>query len=135
MAVLSNPFANMARAIGFNSFGGIAAVLEGARIVLVTELRRANPPPSSILRRMGQSFHQLVDATRFLLLVLILLHHPSVFNELQCKLVVELLEGGDIIGLAKETVREKCIDLRNGKQKREHTQFPSCCHDGPFNGW
>ena len=56
MAVLANPFANMARAIGFNSFGGIAAVLEGARIVLVTELRRANPPPSSILRRMGRSF-------------------------------------------------------------------------------
>ena len=88
MAVLANPFANMARAIGFNSFGGIAAVLEGARIVLVTELRRANPPPSSILCRMGRSFHQLVDGTRFLLLVLILLHHPSVFNELPHKLVL-----------------------------------------------
>ena len=36
MAVLANPFANMARAIGFNSIGGIAAVLEGARVVLVT---------------------------------------------------------------------------------------------------
>ena len=36
MAVLANPFANMARAIGFNSFGGITAVLEGARVVLVT---------------------------------------------------------------------------------------------------
>ena len=35
-AVLANPFANMAREIGFDSFGGIAAVLEGARVVLVT---------------------------------------------------------------------------------------------------
>jgi len=104
MAVLANPFANMARAIGFNSFGGIAAVLEGARIVLVTELRRANPPPSSILRRMGLSFHQLVDGTRFLLLVLILLHHPSVFNELPRKLVAELLEGRDLIA---ETASKK----------------------------
>ena len=135
MAVLANPFANMARAIGFNSFGGIAAVLEGARVVLVPELRCANPPPSSILRRMGRSFHQLVDGTHFLLLVLILLHHPSVFNELPCKLVAELLEGGDLIGHAKETVREKCVDLRNGKQKCEHVQFPSCCHDGPINRW
>ena len=111
MAVLTNPFANMTRAIGFNSFGWIAAVLEGARVVLVTELRRANPPPSSILRRMGRSFHQLVDGTRFLLLVLILLRHPSVLNELPRKLVAELLEGGDRFGLAKETVGEKCIDL------------------------
>jgi hypothetical protein len=92
MAVLANPFAN-ARAIGFNSFGWIAAVFEGARVVLVPELRCANPPPSSILRCMGRSFHQLVDHTRFLLLVLILLRHPSVFNELPCKLVAELLEG------------------------------------------
>ena len=36
MAVLANPFANMARAIGFNSFGWIAAVFEGAQVVLVT---------------------------------------------------------------------------------------------------
>ena len=135
MAVLTNPFANMTRAIGFNSFGWIAAVLEGAQVVLVTELRRANPPPSSILRRMGRSFHQLVDGTRFLLLVLILLRHPSVLNELPRKLVAELLEDGDCFGLAKETVREKCVDLRNGKQKREHTKFPSCCNDGPFDGW
>jgi len=80
MAVLANPFANMARAIGFNSSGGIAAVFKGARIVLEAELCRANPPPSSILRCMGRSFHQLVDGKRFLLLVLLLLHHPSVFN-------------------------------------------------------
>ncbi len=37
MAVLlANPFANIARAISFHSFGGITAVLQGARIVLVT---------------------------------------------------------------------------------------------------
>ncbi len=39
------------------------------------------------------------------------------FNELPCKLVTELLESGDDIGLAKEMVGEICIHLRNGKQK------------------
>jgi hypothetical protein len=48
MAPLADPFAWMAKAIGFQ-FGGIAAVPEGAWVVLVPELRRTNPPPSSKL--------------------------------------------------------------------------------------
>ena len=133
MAILAYPFAWVARAIGFHSFGGIAAVPEGARVVLVPELRRTNPPPLSKPRRMRRSFHQLVDSTRFLLLDRILLRYPSVLNKLPRKLVAELLERGDDIGLAKETVGEVCVDLTNGKQKCEHTQFPSCCDDGPFH--
>jgi hypothetical protein len=117
MAVLANPLAWVARAIGFNSFGGLAAVPEGARVVLVPELCRANPPPSNKIRRMRRSFHQLVDRARFLLLVHILLHYPSVLNELLRKLVAELLERGDDIRLAKEMVREKYVHLRNGKKK------------------
>jgi hypothetical protein len=66
---------------------------------------------------MRQSFHQLVDRARFLLLAHILLHNPSIFYELPRKLVVELLEHGDDIGLAKEKLCEKCIHLGNGKQK------------------
>ncbi len=134
MAVLTYPFAWVATAIGFASFGGITTVPECAQVVLAPELRRANPPPSSKLR-WRRSFHQLVDHTHFLLLAHILLHYPSVFNELPRKLVAELLDRGDNIGLAKETVGEKCVDLRNGKQKCEHMQFPSCCHDGPFHRW
>jgi hypothetical protein len=56
-----------------------------------------------------------MDRTRFLLLTHILLHYPSVFNELPGKLVAEFLKRGHDIGLAKETVREKCIHLGNGK--------------------
>ena len=115
MAVLAYPFAWVARAIGSHSFGGLATVPDSARVVLIPELCRAIPPPSSKLRRMRRCFHQLMDRTRFLLLTRILLHYPSVFNELPGKLVVEFLKRGHDIGLAKETVREKCIHLGNGK--------------------
>ena len=64
---------------------------------------------------MRRCFHQLMDRTRFLLLTQILLHYPSVFNELPGKLVAEFLKRGHDIGLAKEKVREKCIHLENGK--------------------
>ena len=47
MAVLAYPFAWVARAIGFASFGGLTAVFDRARVVLIMELCRANPPPSS----------------------------------------------------------------------------------------
>ena len=80
MAVLAYPFAWVARAIGFASFGGLAAVFDRARVVLVPELRRANPPPSSKLCRVRRRFHQLVDRARFLLLTHILLHYPLVLN-------------------------------------------------------
>jgi hypothetical protein len=56
-----------------------------------------------------------MDRTRFLLLTQILLHYPSVFNELPGKLVAEFLKRGHAVGLAEETVREKCIHLANGK--------------------
>ena len=64
---------------------------------------------------MRRRFHQLVDRARFLLLAHILLPNPSIFNELPGKLVVEFLKRGHDIGLAKETVREKCIHLGNSK--------------------
>jgi hypothetical protein len=45
--------------------------------------------------------------------------HPAplsiCFNELSGKLAAEFLKLGHDIGLAKETVREKCIHLGNGK--------------------
>jgi hypothetical protein len=104
MAVLANPLAWVAGAIGFASFGGLAAVPEGARVVLVPELCRANPPPSNKFHRMRRSFYELVDCAPLLLLAHILLHYPSVLNQLPCELVAELLERGDTIGLAKETV-------------------------------
>ena len=78
MAVLAYPFAWVARAIGSHSFGGLATVPDSARVVLIPELCRAIPPPSSKLRRMRRCFHQLMDRTRFLLLTHILLHYPSV---------------------------------------------------------
>ena len=115
MAVLAYPFGWVARAIGFASFGGLTAVFDRARVVLITELRRAIPPPSSKCCRMRWRFHQLMDCTHFLLLAHILLHNPSVFNELPRKLVAEFLKRGHAVGLAKETVREKCIQLGNGK--------------------
>jgi hypothetical protein len=64
---------------------------------------------------MRQRFHQLVDRARFLLLSHNLLHNPSVFNELPRKLVGEFLKRGHAVGLAKETVGEKCIHLGNSK--------------------
>ena len=60
---------------------------------------------------------QLVDHTCFLLLAHNLLHYPSVFNELPREFVAEFLKRGHDIGLAKETVGETCVHLRNGKQK------------------
>jgi hypothetical protein len=115
MAVLAYPFAWVARAIGFALFGGLIAVFDRARVVLIPELCRAIPPPSSKHCRMRWRFHQLMDRTHFLLLAHILLHNPSVFNELPRKLVAEFLKRGHAVGLAKETVREKCIQLGNGK--------------------
>ena len=115
MAVLAYPFAWVARAIGFASFGALTAVFDRARVVLITELRRAIPPPSSKCCRMRWRFHQLMDCTHFLLLAHILLQNPSVFNELPGKLVAEFLKRGHDIGLAKETVCEKCIHLGNSK--------------------
>jgi hypothetical protein len=117
MAVLACPYAWVARAIGFASFGGLTAVFDCARVVLVPELHRANPPSSSKLCLVRRSFHQLVDRTCFLLLAHNLIHYPSVFDELPCKFVAEFLKCGHYIGHAKETLGEKCVHLRNGKQK------------------
>ncbi len=66
---------------------------------------------------MRRSFHQLVDSTRFLLLNHILIHYPTVLNELPCMFVAEFLECGDDSGLAKEMVGEECVDITNSKQK------------------
>jgi hypothetical protein len=126
IAVLAYTFPWVARAIGFHSIGGIATVPEVAWVVLVPELCHANPPPSSKLHRVRRSFHQLVDCPCFLLLAHILLFYPSVFNELPRKFAAEFLKCGHAVGLAKETLGEKCVHLRNGKQKFDHTQFPSC---------
>jgi hypothetical protein len=115
MVVLAYPFAWVARAIGSHSFGGLTTVFDHARLVLVPELCRANPPSSSKLCHMRRRFHQLVDCARFLLVAHILLHNPSTLNELPRKLVAEFLKHGHDIGLAKETVGEKCIHLGNSK--------------------
>ena len=106
MAVLANPDAWGTWAIGFASFGGLTTFFDNARVVLVSKLCIANPPAPCKLHHMRRSFHELVDCTYLLLFICILLHYPSVFNYLPRKLVVELWECGDRIGLAKESVSE-----------------------------
>jgi hypothetical protein len=43
MAKLANPLSWGARTIGFDAFWRLAAVFDGAHVVLVTEFCRANP--------------------------------------------------------------------------------------------
>jgi hypothetical protein len=61
MAELANPLYWGARAIGFDAFWHLAAVLDGARVVLVTEFCRANPLASCKLCCMRRIMHELVD--------------------------------------------------------------------------
>jgi hypothetical protein len=69
---------------------------------------------------MRRSFHQLVDSTCFLLLNHILIHYPTVLNELQRKFLAELLECGDDSELAKETVGESQTASKNENTCNSH---------------
>jgi hypothetical protein len=62
MAELANPLSWGARAIGFDAFWHLAAVFDGAWVVLVMEFCRANPLASRKLCCMKRSImHELVD--------------------------------------------------------------------------
>ena len=78
---------------------------------------------------MRWCIHQLMHCHQSGQLNLILLHNPSVLNQLPRQLVAELLEGRDRIGTTKETVCEVGIYLANREYKGEHSDLPaSCCH-------
>ena len=129
MAELANPLPWVAGAIGFDPFGSLTAVPDVARVVLVPEFCRAFPPAVLKPRRMWWCIHQLMHCSQSAQLNLILLHNPSVLNQLPRQLVAELLEGRDRIGTTKETICEVGIYLANRDHKGEHSDLPaSCCH-------